>query len=357
MTDPAISPAVIVGAGLIGASIGRALTDAGVTVHLVDAVASHAVVAATIGAGTTEDPEPEDVRLVVVAVPPGALVPTIEDALQTYPHATVTDVGSVKSKVLDELWEIPDLELERYVGSHPMAGTQHAGPLTASPTLFRDRTWVIAPHKASGPVAIAAVTELIRMCGATRVEFDVADHDRAVATVSHVPYVMSVLTAGQLLDHDPADLRLAGPGVRDVTRVAQSDPGLWKQIISANSRAVRHELQEILARLAVLMTHLDDEAEVEQILAQGRAGTRALPGKHGMVREELGEVVVELPDTPGSLSRLFSDVAEFGINVEDLDIDHDPVRQVGYLTISVVWDQAEKLTEQMQASGWTVRTS
>ncbi|WP_028708510.1 prephenate dehydrogenase [Propionicicella superfundia] len=355
MSEPELSPAVVVGAGLIGASIGRALTVAGVEVHLTDRVPSHAVVAATIGAGTTDPVDPADVRLVVVAVPPAALVRVVAKTLRTYPNATVTDVGSVKSKVLDELWEIDGLDLGRYVGSHPMAGTQHTGPLTASPTLFTDRTWVIAPHRASSPDATADVRRLAEVCGATIVTFDVADHDRAVATVSHVPYIMSVLTAGQLLDHTAEDLRLAGPGVRDVTRVAASDPGLWRQIIAANAGAVRVELEQISARLGELLADLDDEEAVERILAEGRDGTRVLPGKHGLAPADFGQVVVELPDTPGSLSRLFRDVDALGVNVEDLDIDHDPVRQVGYLAISVVWDQVEELTRRIREAGWTVR--
>lgn len=355
MSESALSPAVIMGTGLIGASIGRALVEADVEVHLVDEVQSHAIVAATIGAGTTDPVDPATVRLVVVAVPPGALVRVIAQALRRFPHATVTDVGSVKSKILDELWEIDGLDLGRYVGSHPMAGTQHTGPLTASASLFTDRTWVLAPHRASLPAAVDDVRSLAEACGATVVTADVADHDRAVATVSHVPYIMSVLTAGQLLDHPNADLRLAGSGVRDVTRVAASDPGLWKQIISANAAAVRGELVQISQRLSVLLDQLDDEDAVERILQDGRDGTRTLPGKHGLAPADLGEVVVQLPDTPGSLTRLFRDVGALGVNVEDLDIDHDPVRQVGYLSISVMAEQVEELTKSIQAVGWTVR--
>lgn len=355
MSEPRLSPAVVIGAGLIGASIGRALTDAGGEVHLVDHAPSHAIVAATIGAGTTEPVAPDSVRLVVVAVPPGSLVPTIAEALRAYPQATVTDVGSVKGRVLDQLWEMDGLDLGRYVGSHPMAGTQHTGPLTASASLFTDRTWVIAPHRASDCDAVADVTGLAEVCGASIVTLDVDDHDRAVATVSHVPYIMSVLTASRLLDHAPEDLRLAGPGVRDVTRVAGSDPGLWRQIIAANAVAVRAELERISVELGALLDSLDDEEAVEAILTSGRDGTRVLPGKHGLAAVDFGQVVVELPDTPGSLSRLFHDVGALGVNVEDLGIEHDPVRQVGYLAISVLWDKADELTRKMREAGWTVR--
>lgn len=351
----ALSPAVVIGAGLIGASVGRALTTSGVEVHLVDKMPSNANVAATIGAGTTDPVPAADVSLVVVAVPPGWLVEVITQALQRYPNAVVTDVGSVKSKVLHELWELPGLDLSRYVGSHPMAGTQHAGPLTASATLFVDRTWVLTPHRASSERAIEAVRELARRCGASVVLFDVDDHDTAVAQVSHVPHVMSVLTAGQLTGVPPEHLRLAGPGVRDVTRIAGSDPGLWRQILSANAHAVRVELEQVRDRLDLLLERLDDPDSVEQILQRGRDGTRALPGKHGLVAIDYCQVVVELPDSPGTLGRLFREIDALGINVEDLSIEHDPVRTAGYLAVSVVRDQADDLREHMISAGWTLR--
>ena len=123
---------MIIGAGLIGASIGCALSAAGYAVHLRDHKISHARVAAGLGAGTVDPPVSADVDLVVVAVPPGAIADLVVHSLQHYPNATVTDVGSVKAGVLDTLWQ-RDVELSRYVGSHPMAGSHHSGPVTAHP--------------------------------------------------------------------------------------------------------------------------------------------------------------------------------------------------------------------------------
>ncbi|MCB0912502.1 MAG: prephenate dehydrogenase [Propionibacteriaceae bacterium] len=353
MSDRELSPALVIGTGLVGASVAHALTRAGITVHLQDKVSSHARVAASRGAGTTAVPDPAEVRLVVVAVPPGALPGVIENALAGYPHATVTDVGSVKGTVLAALRRT-DADLSRYVGSHPMAGSQHVGPLTAHADLFVDRTWVVTPHDTSAAHAVLDVQEVARLCGARRVTMGAAHHDEAVAQVSHLPHLVSVLMAGTLTRVPPEHLRLAGQGVRDVTRIAGSDPKLWQQIIGANAIAVRHELEAIQADLAGMISALD-AGDVSGLLERGREGTRALPGKHGLTATSYAHVVVEIPDEPGSLARLFGDIQAAGVNVEDVSIDHDLEREVGWLSVQVAPERAGDLATAMTTAGWTVR--
>lgn len=353
MSDRELSPALVIGTGLVGASVAQALTGAGITVHLQDKVSSHARVAASRGAGTTSVPDPGAVRLVVVAVPPGALPAVIETALATYPNATVTDVGSVKGTVLAALRKT-DADLSRYVGSHPMAGSQHVGPLTARADLFIDRTWVVTPHDTSAAHAVLDVQEVARLCGARRVTMGAAHHDEAVAQVSHLPHLVSVLMAGTLTRVPPEHLRLAGQGVRDVTRIAGSDPKLWQQIIGANAMAVRHELEAIRSDLAEMIAALE-AGDVTGLLERGREGTQALPGKHGLSATSYAHVVVEIPDEPGSLARLFGDIQAAGVNVEDVSIDHDLEREVGWLSVQVAPELAGELATAMTTAGWTVR--
>jgi len=349
-----LSPTLIIGTGLVGASVGCALTRAGVEVHLVDAVRSHAQVAASRGAGTVDAPDPKVVRLVVVAVPPDALADEVEHALATYPQATVTDVGSVKGTVLAAL-RARDLDLSRYVGSHPMAGSHLTGPLTATADLFVDRTWVVTPHDTAAAHAVLDVEQLARLCGGRQVTMGPAHHDEAVAQVSHVPQVVSALMAGALIDVPPEHLRLAGQGVRDVTRIAGSEPALWQQIIGANKTAVLHELRGLADSLDRLVAAFDEPGEVASFLERGREGAQALPGKHGLASVAFARVVVSIPDEPGALARLFRDIDAAGVNVEDLSIDHDQEREVGYLSIQVVPPRADDLREAMRAAGWAVR--
>ena len=349
-------PAVVTGTGLIGASVGLALTAAGYDVHLQDTTLSHARVAAGLGAGTLDAPAPGSVALVVVAVPPAVIADVVAASLQSYPVATVTDVGSVKAGVLDTLWR-RDLDLGRYVGSHPMAGSQHSGPVTARADLFEGRTWVVAPHRRSRPQSVQEVVALVEACRGRLVMMDVDEHDAAVARVSHLPHLMSVLMAGHLTGVPAPDLLLAGQGLRDVTRIAGSDPGLWEQILTANATAVLDELRTVADSLSTMIKAVEggqDTAELREQLARGLAGTRRIPGKHGAAPVSYRQVVVEIPDTPGALGRLFADVGAAGVNVEDISIEHDQAREIGYLALSVAPSRAEDLVAAMLAGGWSV---
>lgn len=349
-----MSPMVVVGTGLIGASIGCAMTRAGAQVHLRDKVRSHAMVAAARGAGVVAAPKAEEVRLVVVAVPPDAIADVVAQALKRYPNAIVTDVGSVKGTIADQVQGLV-ADATRYVGSHPMAGSAYAGPLTAVPELFVDRTWVITPRADNPEWVIDGVRELARRCRARIIEWSVDDHDRAVAEVSHLPQLMASLTAARLSEVPRGDLALAGPGVRDVTRIAASNPILWRQIIASNRDQVLAQLTRVRHDLDALIDGLDEPDTVESLIERGRLGVRALPFKHGRSAEELASVIVQIPDAPGSLASLFADIQGLGVNIEDLSIEHDPEREVGFLSIQVDPGKADELRAAMADRGWGLR--
>ena len=171
----------IVGTGLVGSSLGMALTRAGADVLLEDLNSSHARIAAGLGAGrVATDDEPVDA--IVVASPPAAIAGVVTRMLERHPEAVITDVGSVKSSIIRAVTAASDRP-ERYVPGHPMAGSQLTGPLTASADLFTDRTWVITPQAGNSPEDVDLVHRLARLCGARVVELDADLHDEAVAQV------------------------------------------------------------------------------------------------------------------------------------------------------------------------------
>ena len=342
---------LVLGAGLVGSSLGLALTRAGYDVMLWDIASSHALVAASLGAGRVSDEETDDPDIVVVATPPDVIPGLVAEVLGKFPGAVITDVGSVKAPILDAIDRLAP-EHRRYVGSHPMAGSQFTGPLTASGDLFRDRTWVVTPEPGNSPEDIAVIERLARDVGARVVTMPASEHDEAVAQVSHLPHLMSILTASHLRDVPQGNLRLAGQGIRDVTRIAGSDPGLWRQILTSNVAAVRHELLAVAQDLAQLIDSLEDPEALEKFLGMGQAGALSLVGKHGQEPLDMLDVTVEIPDEPRALSRLFADIGDAGFNVEDFELTHDPVREVGYLSIAVERDVAEKLRASIVEGGW-----
>jgi prephenate dehydrogenase len=349
--ESSLGPILIIGTGLVGASVGCALTVAGEEVHLRDKVPAHAQVAAGRGAGQVEDIEPDAVALVVAAVPPRVLPEVLSAALAEFPNAVVTDVGSIKQGVLSAL-EREGLELRRYVGCHPMAGSHLAGPVTATPDLFIDRSWVVTPHATATPGAVETVLALGRACGARTMVMDPREHDQAVAAVSHLPHAVSAMVAAGLENRPEEHLALAGQGVRDVTRIAAGDPVLWEQILAGNALAVGRELVALGDRIRDLGERLATRGNVQELLEAGRRGTLAISGKHGMRAVDYAVATVEIPDTPGSLARLFADADDAGVNIEDISIEHDEVRHVGRLKIEILPDRAEHFVTFMRERGW-----
>ncbi|WP_182066677.1 prephenate dehydrogenase, partial [Curtobacterium sp. ME12] len=235
-------PVRVVGAGLLGASIGLALREKGVDVVLDDVSPATLALAVDYGAGRrpAAGDQPE---LVVVAVPPDVVATVVERELAAHPDAVVTDVASVKSGPLAAL-VAAGADVSRYIGSHPMAGRERSGPTAARADLFVGRPWVIAGHDGITYQRAAVVEDLALDVGATVVPMDPESHDLAVAYVSHAPQLVSTLMASRLRDAPDGSLGLAGGGVRDVTRIAASDPGLWVQIIGANAGHIRPVLTD-----------------------------------------------------------------------------------------------------------------
>lgn len=351
MTEPP-GPVHVIGAGLLGTSIGLALRRAGVEVWLSDLAVDHVRTAAGLGAGVPA-PAGGVAALVVVSVPPASIAGEVARALGT--GAVVTDVASVKGQPLAEVAAVVDAEaLTRYVGSHPMAGSERSGPLAGSAALFDGRPWAVTAHETAATDAVAVVEALADTCGAVTVRMTPAEHDQAVARTSHLPHLMAVLVAGQLAEADRDQLSLSGQGVRDVTRIAGGDPALWQQIITGNAGAVRALLDDVRRDLDALMDALDDPAGLDRVLRRGVAGTVAIPGKHGGRAQEMASVYVSVPDHPGELARLFSDVGEIGTNIEDIRIDHDPGRPVGLVELLVESSVADPLRDSLEARNWVV---
>jgi prephenate dehydrogenase len=357
--------AAIIGTGLIGTSAALALTRRGVRVYLADRDEDTVRTAASLGAGEVGEP-PEQVDLAIVAVPPAYVADVLIEAQQRGLARTYTDVASVKADP-QHAAAARGVDPETYIGGHPLAGVERSGPLAARADLFDGRPWVLTPGSATGREALNRALELISLCGAVPVVMDAAEHDYAVALISHTPHLVAALMAARL-EHAPEDAaRIAGPGVRDVTRVAGGDPRLWEEILTANSTAVADVLDEYAADLSKVVAALralgaqdlekrgTGRADLVDLLRRGNAGQARIPGKHGAPRANYVPVAVVLSDAPGELARLFAAAGASGVNIEDVRIEHSPGQAVGLVTLQVAPDSADVLAQRLTERGWDVQ--
>ena len=350
----------VVGAGLLGASIGHALSRAGVDVALADTSPAQLRLAIDYGAGRAAR-DGDAPSLVVVCVPPDVVSDVVERELLAHPDAVVTDVASVKLQPLRELRE-RGADLTRYIGSHPMAGRERGGAISARSDIFVGRPWVICRDGETRADDLALVEGLALDVGAVPIEISPEEHDRSVALVSHLPQVVASLLAARLVDAPEYALGLAGQGVRDTTRIAHSDPELWVQILGANAAPVVAGLDALAADLSGVADALRDVSrqgalrDIAETIRRGNVGVERLPGKHGQ-RREFATLVVMVDDTAGQLGRLFGDLGDLGVNVEDLRLEHSPGAPLGLAEIAVEKGALDGAVEGLEARGWRIAST
>ena len=360
----------IVGTGLIGASLGMALSRKGFQVSLEDPSPTAAALARDLGAGALAADVVDVPDVVVVAAPPDVVAAVIARELSQWPNAVVTDAASVKGAVLRTLQDIAlndkGVDLSRYVGSHPMAGRERSGVVAAQVDLFEGRSWVVAPGPLASAGAIEAVRQIAAAAGSAVLVMTPDEHDAAVAAVSHVPQIAASLVASRLRDLPTGAVALSGQGIRDVTRIAASDPSMWTQILSGNApaiRAVLESLAEELDAVLVALRHLESEpiggaigarAVLARAVADGNAGQARIPGKHGAAPTTYATVVVVVPDEPGALGHLLRDVGEAGVNMEDLQLEHGVGQPFGLAELSVLPAAVQPLMTALTSLGWRV---
>ncbi|MFE4050929.1 prephenate dehydrogenase [Streptomyces sp. YIM B13518] len=357
--------ALVIGTGLIGTSAALALSRRGVVVHLADHDPEQARTAAALGAGTDEAPD-GPVDLAIVAAPPAHVADVLADAMRRGAARGYIDVASVKGGPRRELRE-HGLDLTPYLGTHPMSGRERSGPLAATGDLFEGRPWVLTPTGETDTEVLNLALELVSHCRAVPVVMDADAHDRAVALVSHMPHLVSSMVAARLEHAEEAAVRLCGQGIRDVTRIAASDPRMWIDILSANPGPVADlltdvaaDLEETVRALRALQSSDEDERReggtgIADVLRRGNAGQVRVPGKHGSAPRVYETVTVLIDDQPGQLARIFADAERAGVNVEDVRIEHATGQQAGLVQLVVEPKAAPVLIAGLRERGWAIR--
>ena len=308
----------VIGLGLIGGSIAAGLRQRGWKVHGDDARPATIERAIELDVIDVAGLDP-DAEITFVAVPVMAVADQVKRALAET-NGLVTDVGSVKAPICAACDD------GRFVGGHPMAGSELDGLDGADPEMFNGAVWVLTPTADADDVTLAEVSAVVRVLGAEVLALTPERHDQVVAVVSHVPH----LTAATLMqlatdraEEHGALLRLAAGGFRDMTRIASGHPSIWLDICAQNRPAIVTTLDGLIDRLSEIRSIVegDERDRLESTLTAAREARSNLPGRV-VHPEELVEFRIRIPDRTGAAAEVFTLAADLGVNIANFEVVH-----------------------------------
>ena len=342
--------AAVIGTGLIGGSVGLRLRRNGWYVSGQDDDPAVAARALDLGAVDTVGPD-IGAELTFVATPVGAVAP-VARALLADGAAVVTDVGGVKAPV------VSGVDDPRFVGGHPMAGSEQDGVDAARSDLFEGATWVLTPDTATDESAYTLVRSVVSSLGADVIALAPERHDALVAIVSHVPHLTAATLMGladDRTDEHRALLRLAAGGFRDMTRIAAGHPGIWPDICGENRAAVVDGLDRLIGALAEIREVVDtgDRDGLLRRLETARAARTNLPPRYGRPGD-LVEMRLPIPDRPGALAEVTTTATDLDVNITDLEIAHSTEGGGGVLIVLVEATDADALADGLEPLGYHV---
>ncbi len=348
MTGQPNRVANIVGSGLIGGSVGLALRERGWTVVVSDedgGVANQALaagVADSVGFDSQAD-------ITFIATPVGSIVELARQALRDT-NGPVTDVGSTKLDI------VRDVNDSRFVGGHPMAGSEQDGIEGARANLFEGAMWVLTPTEETDETSFSSVRAIVRSLGAESTTLLPRVHDQMVAQVSHVPHLAAAslmcLADDMSIEHR-ALLRLAAGGFRDMTRISAGRPSIWPDICVANKTAIMNGLDGLINQLGDIRDRVgnQDREGILELLTRARAARVNLPTGFGAA-DRMAEVAVPIPDRPGEIATIATLASELDVNIFDLEITHSGEGRRGVMTMVVDKVQTERLLGGLIARGY-----
>lgn len=320
---PLFGTIVVAGVGLVGGSVALGARQRFLADRVIGLDADPEVLEVARFHGVVDEvrvePGPwlEEVDLVVLATPARVLVSLAHElAPFLRADAIVTDVGSVKRPIVEALSDL------RFVGGHPMAGSDRAGVRHADATLLENAVWVLTPTEATDEDALARVRDFVTHIGARSIEVPPTQHDRLVATVSHLPYLSSLALTHVAHQDGERDLMmlLAAGGFRDLTRVASGSPVMSRDMVTSNAAAVRDALHRFRTALDELEGMLDDPDALLRAAYEAKRARDAIPVVRRSLLPRRPEVVLAVPDAPGQLARITKACGEANVNIKEIEV-------------------------------------
>ena len=337
----------IIGVGLIGGSVGLAAGDAGwegVGVDTPEVLENAARSGAIHRASTLKEVRGAD--LVVLAAPISKVTDLLGDLTPT--NALITDVASAKSAIVRRA---ESLKL-RFVGGHPMAGSQLSGVANASSNLFEGARYFLTPTSRTDPEDYREVAGFVRELGAVPTAVDPEKHDLLMAALSHLPHLMAAALLKVASDISPEALSFAGPSFRDLTRVGASNPELWSDILAENAPALGEALGAFAGAMAQLGSEIKDRESMEGRFRQAREAYDALGG---ILVEKGGvnvEVAIPVENRPGVFAEVTTLMGSNNINILDLYVRHSNTARAA-LVLTLDAEAAQQARELLRTAGFT----
>lgn len=360
MMKPLFSKVGIFGIGLLGGSVALGLRERFLAeeIHaydpdpqaLEDALALQVVdkVHTSLGSWIGE------LDLGVLAAPMGVLVSEGQKlAGFSSPHTLWIDVGSVKLPVVEALTGF----LPNFVGSHPMAGSEKAGVEAAHAGLLQNAVWVITPTPSTPAPALATLHELVQNLGAYPLEISPELHDRLVARISHLPYLLAV-GLNRLVAKDPHQdllMFLAAGGFRDLTRVASGSPRMSRDMLVANKEALRLAVEDLRSVMLELENLLDAPENLLEVAQDAKRTRDSLPIVKRSLLPVINELVVQVPDRPGQIATVSTALGNAGVNIKNFEVlairDEGGAIRMGFTTP----EEREQARQILEGIGYKVR--
>jgi len=344
--------AVIVGVGLIGGSIGMGLRSAGWVVHGVDLDQDALRLALTAGAIDAIGHD-TNAELVVVATPSGRVPAVLEELLKEYQlnETIFTDAAGVKSRICASITD------HRFIGGHPMAGSEQSGISGARGDLFVGASWVLTPGPTTSPEQYSRLLSILRTLGAQGLALAPEDHDRLVALVSHVPHLVAASLmneAARAAESDVTLLQLAAGGFRDMTRIAAGDPQIWPDVCLENGDAILESLDDLTARIGHLREIIasGNRSQLHAALSEASRARNSLPGRT-VAESDLRQVRIPVPDRAGVLAEVTGIASDAGVGIFDLEIAHGIEGDRGVLILVINSSDATVFHEILDSKGFT----
>jgi prephenate dehydrogenase len=294
-----------------------------------------------------------------VCCPVGVLGKIVCEALEVGGDCVVSDVGSTKRAVLEDLagWGLSEAAVSRFVGGHPLAGAEASGVEHARGDLFEGATWYLTPTARTSGVHYERLYRAISTFGARPAAIDTATHDRLMATVSHLPHALANVLVGQAaraLVEEEQSLPATGPSFRDATRVAGANPALWRDIFLSNREAIESEIEAYMGELQRVLDRLRsaEPDALERWIEEARADRQRLLELE-LAGGPVSELRVTVPNEPGIVAQVALALGEAGVNIVDMALYPAPDMKSGAIALWVAGEQgAVRAVELISGLGY-----